>query len=128
MHFPVISDHRIVWRKQVDELNQDIKEVYGKLNEYFKTSTSQIQSFIGSNNNFFTGIDDIQNSIKLFVENSAIQKNEFEVLKTEMIGMRNDFKEAQSQSIETNKALIEAIKDFNIKLSRIEIVTADNNQ
>ena len=128
MHFPVISDHRIVWRKQVEELNQDIKEVYGKLNEYFKTSTSQIQSFIGSNNNFFTGIDDIQNSIKLFVENSAIQKNEFEVLKTEMIGMRNDFKEAQSQSIETNKALIEAIKDFNIKLSRIEIVTADNNQ
>ncbi len=129
VHFPTISDHREVWRKQVDDLNQDIKEVYGKLNDYFKTSTEQIQNFIGSNNNFFTGINDIQNSIKLFVENSAIQKNEFEVLKNEMIGMRNDFKEAQSQSIETNKALIEAIKDFNIKLSRIEVVTTtDKNQ
>jgi hypothetical protein len=129
VHFPTISDHREVWRKQVDDLNVDIKEVYGKLNEYFKTSTEQIQNFIGSNNNFFTGINDIQNSIKLFVENSSIQKNEFEILKNEMIGMRNDFKESQSQSIETNKALIEAIKDFNIKLSRIEVVTTtDNNQ
>jgi ABC-type transporter Mla subunit MlaD len=54
-HFPVIQDHREVWRIQVDELNQDIKEVYKELNGYFKTSTEQIQSFIGSNNNFFTG-------------------------------------------------------------------------
>lgn len=127
-HFPTINDHREVWRKQVDELNTDIKEVYGKLNEYFKTSTEQIQSFIGNNNNFFTGINDINNSIKLFVENAAIQKNEFEELKKEMVGLRNDFKEAQSQSIETNKALIEAIKDFNIKLNKIELVTTDNNK
>jgi hypothetical protein len=43
-HFPTINDHREVWRTQVDELNQDIKEVYKELNNYFKTSTEQIQS------------------------------------------------------------------------------------
>lgn len=122
-HFPTINDHREVWRTQVDELNQDIKEVYKELNNYFKTSTEQIQSFIGSNNNFFTGINEIQNAIKIFVENSSIQKDEFNVLKNQIVDMRNDFKDSQKQSIETNKALIEAIIDLKKTISKIEIPT-----
>jgi predicted nuclease with TOPRIM domain len=122
-HFPTINDHREIWRTQVDELNQDIKEVYKELNNYFKTSTDQIQTFIGSNNNFFTGINEIQNAIKIFVENSSIQKDEFNVLKNQIVDMRNDFKDSQRQSIETNKALIDAIKDLKITISKIEIPT-----
>ena len=122
-HFPVIKDHREVWRTQVDELNQDIKEVYKELNNYFKTSTEQIQTFIGSNNNFFTGINEIQNAIKIFVENSSIQKDEFNVLKNQIVDMRNDFKDSQKQSIETNKALIDAIIDLKKTISKIEIPT-----
>lgn len=122
-HFPTINDHREVWRTQVDELNQDIKEVYKELNSYFKTSTEQIQSFIGSNNNFFTGINEIQNAIKIFVENSSLQKDEFNVLKNQIVDMRNDFKDSQKQSIETNKALIEAIIDLKKTISKIEIPT-----
>lgn len=122
-HFPTINDHRVVWRTQVDELNQDIKEVYKGLNNYFKTSTEQIQSFIGSNNNFFTGINEIQNAIKIFVENSSIQKDEFNVLKNQIVDMRSDFKESQKQSIETNKALINAIIDLKKTISKLEIPT-----
>ena len=122
-HFPTINDHREVWRTQVDELNQDIKEVYKELNSYFMTSTEQIQSFIGSNNNFFTGINEIQNAIKIFVENSSIQKDEFNVLKNQIVEMRNDFKDSQKQSIETNKALIDAIIDLKKTISKIEIPT-----
>lgn len=120
-HFPTINDHREVWRTQVDELNQDVKGVYQELNNYFKTSTDQIQAFIGSNNNFFTGINEIQNAMKIFVENSVIQKDEFIILKDEIVNMRNDFKSSQKQSIETNKALIDAIKDLKITISKIEI-------
>lgn len=122
-HFPTINDHREVWRGQVDELNQDVKEVYIELNNYFKTSTEQIQSFIGSNNNFFTGINEIQNAIKIFVENSSIQKDEFNILKNQIVDMRNDFKDSQKQSIETNKALIDAIIDLKKTISKIEIPT-----
>lgn len=120
-HFPTINDHREIWRTQVDELNQDVKEVYKELNNYFKTSTEQIQTFIGSNNNFFTGINEIQNAIKVFVENSSIQKDEFNVLKTQIVDMRNDLRDYQKQSIETNKALVDAIKDLKITISKIEI-------
>ena len=120
-HFPTINDHRAIWRIQVDELNQDIKDVYKELNSYFKTSTEQIQVFIGNNNNFFTGINEIQNAIKIFVENSSLQKDEFNVLKNQIVDMRNDLKESQKQSIETNKALIDAIIDLKKMISKIDI-------
>ncbi len=122
-HFPTISDHREIWRTQVDELNQDVKEVYKELHNYFKISTEQIQTFIGNNNNFFTGINEIQNAIKIFVENTSIQKDEFVILTNQVVDMRNDFKDSQRQSIETNKALIDAIKDLKITISKIEIPT-----
>ena len=125
-HFPVISDHREVWRKQVDELNMDIKEVYSQLNDYFQKSTEYIQTFITNNQNFFTGVNDIQNSIKLFVENSSIQNEYFKELRSEITAMRNDYRESQNSTLEMNKELIEVIKNFNLKLTRIEI--ASNNK
>lgn len=121
LHFPTISDHREVWRLQIDELNQDIKAVYIELNEYFKRSTDQIQSFIGSNNNFFTGVNDIQNAIKVFVENSAIQKDQFLSLKQEMVEMRNDFRSTQKQSYEAQNELIDVLIELKKTLSKIEI-------
>jgi len=120
-HFPTISDHREIWRGQIDELNQDVKAVYKELNSYFKTSTEQIQSFIGNNNNFFIGINEIPNAIKIFVENSSIQKDGLNVLKNQIVDMRNDFKDSQKQSIQTNKALIDAIIDLKKTISKIEI-------
>jgi hypothetical protein len=121
-HFPVISDHREVWRKQVDELNLDIKEVYKQLDDYFKKSTEYIQTFISNNQNFFTGVNDIQNSIKVFVENSSIQNEYFKELKTEITEMRNDYRDSQKATLEMNKELIEVIKNFNLKLTKIEVV------
>lgn len=120
-HFPTQSDQREVWRQHIDELNTDIKDVYKELNNYFKTSTEQIQTFIGSNNNFFTGINEIQNHIRIFVENSSIQKDQFNILKNQIVDMRNDFKDSQKQSIETNKALIGAIIDLKVTMSKMEI-------
>lgn len=124
-HFPTINDHREVWRTHVDELNQDIKEVYIELNSYFKSSTEQIHSFIQSNNSFFLRSNEIENAIQIFVENSSIQKDEIIVLKNQMVGMRNDYKEYQKQSIETNKALIEAIIDLKKTISKFEISTEE---
>lgn len=120
-HFPTLDDHRLVWRKQVDDLNEDIKEVYKELNNYFKNSTSQIQDFVGNNNEFFHGINAIQTAIKVFVDNSNIQKDEFTVLKSEILELRKDYHESQKQTIEMNIALIESIKDLKKAINKIEI-------
>jgi translation elongation factor EF-G len=119
-HFPTLDDHRLVWRKQVDDLNEDIKEVYKELNNYFKNSTSQIQDFVGNNNEFFHGINAIQTAIKVFVDNSNIQKDEFTVLKSEILELRKDYHESQKQTIEMNIALIESILQKEVSSSDVE--------
>jgi hypothetical protein len=120
LHFPTIRDHREVWRSQVDEFNQDVREVYKELHNYFKTSTENIQGFISNNNNFFTGMNEIQNAIQIFVENSAIQKEEFKILSEQIKEMRGDFKNSQKESIETNKQFISAIIELKQILSKIQ--------
>lgn len=120
-HFPTLDDHRLVWRNQVDELNEDIKVVYKELNNYFKNSTTQIQDFVGNNNEFFHGINAIQTAIKVFVDNSNIQKEEFTVLKSEILELRKDYHDSQKQTIEMNIALIESIKDLKKAINKIEI-------
>lgn len=121
LHFPTIDDHRKVWRTHVDELTQDVKIVYTELNKYFKNSTEEIRHFIGNNSEFFNSLNAIPNAIHVFVENSGLQKDEFNILKNQIVDLRNDLKDSQRQSIETNIALIEAIKDLKITISRLKI-------
>jgi biopolymer transport protein ExbB/TolQ len=120
-HFPIIEDHREIWRTHIDDLNNDVKEVYKGLHEYFKTSTRQIQNFVEDNGTFFAGINDNQRLAKIFVQNSEIQNIEFKALNNEMAGLRNDFKASQKQSIETNLNLIDVIKDLKIAIKEISI-------
>jgi len=124
LHFPTIKDHREVWRGQVDELNTDIKGVYGELNKYFQESTSIIQTFVKNNENFFTGLNDIQNAVKIFVESAKIQNEQFKELNEGMREMRNDFKSAQKSNLDLNKDLVEAIKALTVKIAQSGTLTS----
>lgn len=119
LHFPTIKDHREVWRGQVDELNSDIKGVYTELNNYFHESTSIIQTFIKNNENFFTGLNDIQNAVKIFVESAKIQNEQFKELNIGMLEMRKDYKASQQSNYELNKDLVEAVKGLTVKISQL---------
>ncbi|MDR2126774.1 MAG: hypothetical protein LBP63_08090 [Prevotellaceae bacterium] len=109
-HFPTISDHRKVWREQIDELNQDVKNVYQVLYKYFIEQTKQIEEL--NNNDIFNGISEIKNAVQIFVENSNVQKEEFSLLQKQITSLRNDFKETQRKSLETNIAIIDAVKEI----------------
>jgi hypothetical protein len=124
-HFPTIKDHREVWRQQIDELNQDIKKVYQELYNYFKEQTEQVKGYVENNNGLFNGIEEIKKAILVFVENSNAQKTEFSLLQKQIVGLRNDFKETQRKSIETNIELINAIKDVKKDAQKESIETND---
>lgn len=112
IHFPVRSEYREKWREQTDELNQDVKKVYSELYNYFKEQTEQLKTFTENNNDFFSGIGEIQKAVQVFAENSNIQKTEFEILKNEMVELRKDLNLAQKSSLETNNAIIDALKEI----------------
>lgn len=120
-HFPTVTDHREVWRKQADEINSDIKEVYKQLNAYFQSSTEQIQNYVSKNQNFFSDMENLKQLVKVFVENSSIQNEYYKELKSEITELRNDYRASNKSTLEMNKDLIEAIKSFNVKLSKVEL-------
>ena len=111
-HFPTRSDYREKWREQTDELNQDVKKVYSELYNYFKEQTEQLKNFTEKNSEFFSGIGEIKKAVQVFAENSNAQKSEFEILKNEMIELRKDLNKYQKSSLETNNALIDALKEI----------------
>ncbi|QQS30756.1 MAG: hypothetical protein IPM47_07465 [Sphingobacteriales bacterium] len=123
LHFPTIKDHREVWRGQVDELNTDIKGIYVELNKYFQESTSIIQTFVQNNESYFTGLNDIQKVIKIFVDSAKFQTEQFMALNTGMLEMRQDLRQSQQSNYELNKELVEAVKNLTLKISRLEIIT-----
>jgi uncharacterized protein YkvS len=141
IHFPTISDHREIWRSQIDELNQDVRRVYQELYNYFSEQTQQVKTYVENNNGLLSGIDDIKHAVQIFVENSSIQKAEFELLQQEMNGLRNDFREShrdynqamilmlstikeikqdtQKETVETRETLTKVINNLNTTISRI---------
>jgi hypothetical protein len=125
IHFPTKSDYREKWREQTDELNQDVKKVYSELYNYFKEQTEQLKNFTENNNEFFGGIGEIKKAVQVFAENSNTQIKEFEALKSEIIELRKDMNVAQKGSLETNIAIIDALKEIK-KDSQKE--TIQNNE
>jgi len=120
-HFPTINDHREIWRQQIDELNHDVKKVYQELYNYFKEQTEQVKSYVDNNNGLLSGIDDIKNAIKIFVENSNVQKTEYALLQKEINGLRNDFKESQRDYNNTMVSMLTTLKEIK-KDSQQEII------
>ena len=119
-HFPTVRPAQEVWRSHVDELNIDIKNVYSQLNDYFKQSSDNIQLFIKNNDNFFNGLNDIQNSIKVFVDNSNLQTEQYKLMKDEMKEMRIEMRKTNESTLDLNKDLIDAIKDLSSKISNLK--------
>jgi len=125
IHFPVRSEYREKWREQTDELNQDVKRVYAELYNYFKEQTEQLKNFTESNSEFFRGIGEIEKAIQIFAANSNAQKAEFSILKNEMIALRKDLNASQKSSLETNIALIDALKEIK-KDAQKETIESNN--
>jgi biopolymer transport protein ExbB/TolQ len=124
-HFPTISDHRAIWRSQIDELTQDVKKVYQELYNYFKEQTEQVKTYVENNNGLLGGIEDIKTAVQIFVENSKAQKSEFELLQKEMTGLRNDFKESQRDYNKTMISMLTTLKEIKQDASKETIETSE---
>jgi hypothetical protein len=117
IHFPAIEDHRKIWRASVDDLNKDISAVYKDLSEYFKNSSEQVKRAIGKSGDYASVISELQGSLKVFVENSALLNDQHAVLAKSIVDMRNDFRETQGKSLENTIELANAIRQLNVTIT-----------
>ncbi|MCD8081726.1 MAG: hypothetical protein LUF04_15415 [Bacteroides sp.] len=108
-HFPTRSDYREVWRKEIDELNKDAQRSSEELSKHLQATTEYIRHFVDNNKEFFSGVPQIQQATDQMVEYARLQKGCYTDLKEEINGLRADFKAIQTENLQVNKDLIQAI-------------------
>lgn len=109
-HFPKGSEAREMWRKEFDILIEDAKVASDSLSEQLTACTQYVRNFTSDNKEFYESFGKLREVISVLVSYADVQSQCYRDLKYEMLAMRNDFKDAQKQSAETNKVILEAIK------------------
>jgi hypothetical protein len=109
-HFPKGNEAREMWRKEFDTLIQDAKIASESLSEQLEACTQYVHNFTSENQEFYESFGKLREIISTLVSYADVQSQCYRDLKDEMLAMRNDFKDAQKQSAETNKAILEAVK------------------
>lgn len=110
VHFPTISDHREVWRKEIDMINTDTKLAADELFTYLKNSSEYIRNFVDSNQEYFTTVSTLNSTVESLSKYAGLQKDCYIQLQGEIHALRDDIKRTNENSLNLNKDLITAIK------------------
>lgn len=108
-HFPTGSEGRDVWRKEFDTLMEDAKQVSESLSSQLTASTEYVKGFVTNNQEFFSSFDKMKEVIATLVQYTQVQADCYKDLKGEILNLRKDYKDAQVENIDLNKAILKAI-------------------
>lgn len=116
-HFPTGSEGRNIWRKEFDLLMEEAKQVSDNVSTQLESSTEYIQNFVTNNKNFFESFDKLNDVILNLIEYTKVQSECYKDLKGEILNLRKDYKDAQIESIDLNKSILEALKTMTTILN-----------
>ena len=109
-HFPTGSEARDMWRKEFDVLVEDAKTTSTNLSDQLTACTQYVQNFTSENKDFYESFGKLRELIATLTSYADVQAQCYHDMKDEILAMRNDFRDSQKQSAETNKAILEAVK------------------
>lgn len=109
-HFPTGSEGREVWREEFDLLMNDAKQASESLSTQLTASTSHIEGFVSQNQDFFDSFDKMKEVLGTLVQYTQVQSECYKDLKGEILSLRTDYRNAQIENIDLNKAMLNAVK------------------
>lgn len=116
-HFPTGGEGRDVWRNEFDLLMKEAKLVSDNVSTQLEASTEYIQNFVADNKNFFNSFDNLNDVILNLVEYTKVQSECYRDLKGEILNLRKDYKDAQIDSMDLNKSILQAVKTMTEALN-----------
>jgi len=117
-HFPTGSEGREVWRNEFDTLMSDAKQVSESLSAQLTASTEYVKTFITENKDFFDSFDKLKEVIATLMQYTRVQAECYKDLKGEILNLRKDYKDAQVENIDLNKAILKAIEKMTDTLKK----------
>lgn len=127
-HFPTGSEGRDIWRKEFDLLMTDAKHVSDSLSMQLTTSTEYIKNFVSGNRDFFESFDKMKEVIATLVQYTQVQAECYKDLKSEILNLRKDYKDAQIENIDLNKSILMAIDTMTKSIKDINVGKYDNEK
>lgn len=111
-HFPTGSEAREIWRNEYDLLMSESQKVAKVLSGQLASSTEYIQHFVENNQEFFNTFSNLQEVLSSLTQYTNVQAQCYRDLKGEIANLRKDYKDAQLESIELNKAILKAVGEM----------------
>ena len=96
---------------------EEAKQVSDNVSTQLESSTEYIQNFVTNNKNFFESFDKLNDVILNLIEYTKVQSECYKDLKGEILNLRKDYKDAQIESIDLNKSILEALKTMTTILN-----------
>lgn len=118
-HFPTGSEGREIWRKEFDFLMTESKQVSDNLSIQLTASTEHIKNFVSRNQDFFESFDKMKEVISTLVQYTQVQAECYKDLKGEILNLRKDYKDAQIENIDLNKAIVKAVDTMTRHIKEI---------
>jgi peptidoglycan hydrolase CwlO-like protein len=109
-HFPTGSEARDIWRNEFDLVVSEGQKVSEDLSEQLAASTTHIKNFVENNNEFIDTFKNMREVLATLTQYTNVQRECYSELKTEIANLRNDYKDAQQESLELHKATVKAVE------------------
>lgn len=119
-HFPHSSEGRDIWRKEFDALMEDAQNVSKELSNQLAVSTQYVQNFVSNNKEFFETFSHLREVMITLTQYADRQSQCYNDLRSEIVGLRSDFKGSKIETNELHKSTLEAIKTMNSILEAIK--------
>lgn len=119
-HFPTGSEGRDVWRTEFDTLIEDAKAVTTQLSTQLTQQTEHIKNFVNDNSTFFDSFQSVREVLAAMVQYTQVQAKCYDDLKTEIVALRKDYKDAQVDALKLTKETQQAVKVMTDKIAELK--------
>lgn len=119
-HFPTGSEGRDVWRTEFDTLIEDAKTVTTQLSTQLTQQTEHIKHFVTENSSFFDSFQSVREVLAAMVQYTQVQAKCYDDLKTEIVALRKDYKDAQVDALKLTNETQQAVKVMTDKIAELK--------
>ena len=119
-HFPTGAEGRDVWRTEFNTLIEDAKAVTSQLSTQLTQQTEHIKNFVNDNSTFFDSFQSVKEVLAAMVQYTQVQAKCYEDLKTEIVALRKDYKDAQVDALKLTKETQQVVKIMTDKIAELK--------
>lgn len=109
-HFPTIPDHEALWRKQIDEINEDTRKASAELQEYLRATSDYIRNFVEDNKSFISDVVDMKEAVVAVRKTAESQNAMFDAYRSSMDALKGSIDRLYDREGDNQRSVLLAVE------------------